>query len=233
MDPSTHSSPTSTTLELLSYYSLESDRYPIAISKAQVLNRWLQSYPEPLVRLALIESLYQGRYKMISVEQLLALWSRRGQPTYHFNHEFEALVCHDVPHQMEQAVTFINASRDMPQQRAGAAASQPTTEQIGLIAVSKAKSDAIDAASLDVFNNDLQTSRPQSDGEEVDYLVDDDFEQALREARPSVLSSVLASNQFLPLTLHRLGLEPIHQFTPEAEPVEFCERLEAIARSSS
>jgi hypothetical protein len=233
MDPSTRSSPTSTTLELLSYYSLEGDRYPKPISKAskaQVLNRWLQIYPEQLVRLALIESLYQGRYKMISVEQLLALWSRRGQPTYHFNHEFEALVCHDVPHQMEQAVTFIDSGRNLPQQ--SAAANLPLASQQVALAESEAKPDSINSDSpADLKEDPLVETLQNNDN--FEYLVEDDFEKILNEANPSILASVLASSRFLPLTLHRLGLEPIHQFMPEAEPIEFCERLEAIARSSS
>jgi hypothetical protein len=236
MDPSTRSSPTSTTLELLSYYSLEGDRYPKPINKAQVLNRWLQSYPEQLVRLALIESLYQGRYKMISVEQLLALWGRRGQPTYHFNHEFEALVCHDVPHQMEQAVTFIESAGDLPQQnlpqQRAAANLLPVSERSALIDASESKAGSIDSANPVDLKNNLSTENPQND-DDIEYLVNDNFEKSLGEARRSVLSSVLASSHFLPLTLHRLGLEPIHQFMPEAEPVEFCERLESIARSSS
>jgi hypothetical protein len=234
MDPSTHSSPTSTTLELLSYYSLESDRYPKTISKAQVLERWLQSYSEQLVRLALIESLYQGRYKMISVEQLLALWSRRGQPTYHFNHEFEALVCHDVPHQREQAVTFINSASDLFRQ-SSAATLPPASDRLTLMEASESKEGSIDSATPFELQENLLTENPQDNIEYLvdDHLLDTQFEKILNEARPSILSSVLAVNYFLPLTLHRLGLEPIHQFMPEAEPIEFCERLEAIARSSS
>jgi hypothetical protein len=230
MDPFTHSSsPASTTLELLSYYSLEGDRYPKPISKAQVLDRWLQSYPEQLVRLALIESLYQGRYKMISVEQLLALWCRRGQPTYHFNHEFEALVCHDVPHQMEQAVTFINSDSDLALQNS--AATLPSiSEPMFPVEKLASKAGSIDSKTP-VKLKDTSIENLQNE-DDIECLADNDFEKSLGEARPSILSSVLASNCFLPLTLHRLGLEPIHQFTPEAEPVEFCERLAAIARSS-
>lgn len=49
------------------------------------------------VRLAVIEALYQGRYKAISVEQILAFWRRRGQPVCHFNMEFERIVCSRMP----------------------------------------------------------------------------------------------------------------------------------------
>jgi hypothetical protein len=63
----------------------------------QLLDYWLRSYPARWIQMALIQALYQGRYKAVSVEQILRLWLRRGQPTYHFNHEFERLVCHDLP----------------------------------------------------------------------------------------------------------------------------------------
>ena len=79
---------------LLKYYS-----YDVQDQVQQErLDHWLRTYPVRWVRLALIEALYQGRYKTVSVDQLLALWQRRGQPLYHFNPEFESLVCHDFPH---------------------------------------------------------------------------------------------------------------------------------------
>ena len=59
--------------------------------------RWLEEYEASWVRLALIEALYLGRYKAISVEQILNLWSRRGQPKFHFTHEFEQLICRRLP----------------------------------------------------------------------------------------------------------------------------------------
>jgi hypothetical protein len=47
--------------------------------------------------MAVLEALYQGRYKVISVEEILKLWHRRGQPTFHFTHDFERLVCKNLP----------------------------------------------------------------------------------------------------------------------------------------
>lgn len=44
------------------------------------------------IRSAVIEALYQGRYKALSVEQILRVWKRRGYPLRHFNHEFERIV---------------------------------------------------------------------------------------------------------------------------------------------
>lgn len=62
-------------------------------SASDLLDRWLKDYPANWVRLAVIEALYQGRYKAVSIEQILTFWQRRGQAVYHFNHEFERLVC--------------------------------------------------------------------------------------------------------------------------------------------
>ncbi len=44
------------------------------------------------IRAAVVEALYQGRYKAFSVEQILRLWKRRGYPIRHFNHDFERVV---------------------------------------------------------------------------------------------------------------------------------------------
>lgn len=66
---------------------------------SQLLIDWQQHYPTAWIRLATIEALYQGRYKAISVEQILAMWQRRSQPLPHFNHDFERLVCDNLPNQ--------------------------------------------------------------------------------------------------------------------------------------
>ena len=62
----------------------------------ELVERWLRLYPANWVRLAAIEALYQGRYKAVSVEQILGIWQRRGQIQPHFNCEFERLVCGNI-----------------------------------------------------------------------------------------------------------------------------------------
>ncbi|MGK7883621.1 MAG: hypothetical protein AB4057_03225 [Crocosphaera sp.] len=62
----------------------------IAIS--ELIEKWTASYSVYWIRLAILEALYQGRYKAISVEHILDLWKRLGQPTYHFTHEFERFI---------------------------------------------------------------------------------------------------------------------------------------------
>ena len=58
----------------------------------QLVSYWLSRYPAYWVQFALLEALYQGRYKARSIEQILILWQRRGYPLYHFNHEFERVI---------------------------------------------------------------------------------------------------------------------------------------------
>ena len=78
---------------LLIHYSFDLGGY----SASELIDRWLNDYPANWVRLAVVEALYQGRYKAISVEQILVFWNRRGQPLYHFKHEFDRLICSNFP----------------------------------------------------------------------------------------------------------------------------------------
>lgn len=92
---------------LLIHYSFDLRGY----TADEIINYWLNHYPANWVLLAVIESLYQGRYKAISVEQILSIWHRRGQAAYHFNHEFERLVCGDIRQTLtDQTDTTANPS---------------------------------------------------------------------------------------------------------------------------
>ncbi len=77
---------------LLRHYSFE-----LEISIEQQMTAWVKTYPASWILLAVVEALYQGRYKAISVEQILQIWQRRGQPVCHFTHEFEQLVGSKIP----------------------------------------------------------------------------------------------------------------------------------------
>lgn len=78
---------------LLIHYSFDLSGY----SADELVHRWQKYYPADWLHWAVIEALYQGRYKGISVQQILAFWQRRGQVIYHFNMEFERLICNQFP----------------------------------------------------------------------------------------------------------------------------------------
>ncbi|NJR66429.1 MAG: hypothetical protein HC772_15665 [Leptolyngbyaceae cyanobacterium CRU_2_3] len=74
--------------DLLTRFSFDLNGFTVDI----LVSVWLSQYPADWVRFSLVEALYQGRYKAVSVEQILRFWQRRGQPIYHFNHEFERII---------------------------------------------------------------------------------------------------------------------------------------------
>lgn len=78
---------------LLIHYSFDLGSY----TAREVIDHWSHDYSATWIRFAVVEALYQGRYKAISVEQILAFWQRRDLALYHFNHEFERLVCDNLP----------------------------------------------------------------------------------------------------------------------------------------
>jgi hypothetical protein len=79
--------------DLLVHYCLD-----LGDSNAQQwMDTWLELYSAQWLVLALVEALYLGRYKAISVEHILVAWKRRGKPLCHFTHEFERLVCIRFP----------------------------------------------------------------------------------------------------------------------------------------
>jgi hypothetical protein len=61
----------------------------------QWVSLWLEFYRPIWIRDAVVEALYQGRYKSVSVRQILELWHRRGQPIRHVTHDFEAAICRE------------------------------------------------------------------------------------------------------------------------------------------
>jgi hypothetical protein len=94
-------------VDLLVHYGFD-----LSGKKAEKLaGEWLTKYPHHWLRLAVVEALYQGRYKAVSVGQILSMWQRMGQPLYHFNHEFERLVCSNFP----QDLTGENEAKQLPE----------------------------------------------------------------------------------------------------------------------
>ncbi|AKG20530.1 hypothetical protein [Calothrix sp. 336/3] len=82
---------------LLIHYSFDLSGY----SASELVSYWQEQYPVEWLHLAVIEALYQGRYKAVSVQQILRLWQRREQATFHFNMEFERLICSKYPESLQ------------------------------------------------------------------------------------------------------------------------------------
>ncbi|MBC6418790.1 MAG: hypothetical protein GDA44_08360 [Prochloron sp. SP5CPC1] len=89
----TYDSAVAHTVALLNHYGFDMKGY----SAEELIAEWLTVYTAIWIRLAAIEALYQGRYKAISVEQILNCWKRRGSPHFHFNGDFERLISRNLP----------------------------------------------------------------------------------------------------------------------------------------
>ncbi|GAB4142856.1 MAG: hypothetical protein Fur0046_19650 [Cyanobacteria bacterium J069] len=57
-----------------------------------LVSYWAVNHPAHWIRAAIVEALYQGRYRAVSVGQILAVWRRRGQPILHYTPDFERVV---------------------------------------------------------------------------------------------------------------------------------------------
>ncbi len=94
---------------LLIHYSFDLSGY----SASELVNRWQTQYPVNWLHLAVIEALYQGRYKAFSVQQILTFWQRRGQAIFHFNMEFERLICSKFPESLTSLSSpFLSENQD-------------------------------------------------------------------------------------------------------------------------
>lgn len=88
--------PVISTAALLTHYSFDLQGQGIE----RLVHRWLAAYPSRWVMAAVVEALYQGRYKVDSVNRILSAWQSRGQPLPHFDHDFADIVCKKLLHPM-------------------------------------------------------------------------------------------------------------------------------------
>jgi hypothetical protein len=73
--------------------------YGLALDEQQVeaiLVAWFQTYDPAWIVKAIVESLYRGRYKLISVDNILKDWQRIGKPRYNFTPEYEREIFQNI-----------------------------------------------------------------------------------------------------------------------------------------
>lgn len=81
----------------------------------QLLRYWVDLYHASWIRLATIEALYLGRYKAISIEHILSVWLRLGNPNTHFNYEFERLICRKLPKHLNNLSNLNSSANKLPE----------------------------------------------------------------------------------------------------------------------
>ncbi|MEM6446197.1 MAG: hypothetical protein AAFY57_01630 [Cyanobacteria bacterium J06642_2] len=65
---------------------------------------WETRFPALWVIPAMVEALYQGRYKAVSVEQLLTMWRERSCPRLSFGLDFTRKVWPEVTEQVQEVL---------------------------------------------------------------------------------------------------------------------------------
>jgi hypothetical protein len=225
---------------LLTYYGTEGTRLSVRV---KLLARWLKLYPEPWVRAALIESIYQGRYKTVSVEQLLERWQHRGQPVCHFNSEFARLICQNIPRELAR---FPEEKRDHGFSRKFHYREQP-------VALPELDSPYPASPLVRELPSELESiaDLPQLETPPSPALADEQQPQEQQEVIAEVATAIAASDdptseakrvdqesetiadQFDAFAIFKgngpAAIESIHPFILESESDEFCEKLMAIA----
>ncbi|EGJ34387.1 MULTISPECIES: hypothetical protein [Moorena] len=210
-------------LALLSHYGFELRGYTVE----ELVNLWLENYPANWVRLAVIEALYQGRYKAISVEQILAVWLRRGQPIYRFNHEFERMVCRKFPQNLTAPVDSRSTTEslelslqwvDNVAETSLGTSSDETTPEQGML-----ESKTLQAPPTGQQDTSPPAKSISSKIPEKSVKPRESFPKPLTKARASPSYNVDWSS-------YELNKKPIHQFHPPPDSSDVYQKLKAVVQ---
>jgi hypothetical protein len=231
--------------DLLTHYSFDlGDR-----TVSHLTQHWLKDFSASWIRSAVIEALYQGRYKAVSVDQILLLWKRRNQPCYHFNYEFERLVCNKFPRDLRQRSPKVSpVELDNP---------QPTLEEANPVSIPSDAEEPVPAwvalaeqiqrddvsepigelgieglsapVQLDEFEHNLEPADPLIGVERSPASVEALLEQS---ATKQILGEAEASLSLIDaIEEPEESQPPIHQFTPPPSVSDFHSKLKAVAES--
>jgi hypothetical protein len=202
-------------IALLAHYKFELRGY----TAQELVNLWLEKYPANWVRMAVIEALYQGRYKAVSVEQFLTVWTRRGQPVYRFNREFERLISRKLPQNLTAPMDFVAAD---------------LIEEYNLLPLPPSADEIAEeqATQEERLDNPASTATQDNSSTVTTGLADlteTPFE--LKDQLPELRSQYTASSGYdADWSRCELKKKPIHQFTPSPDASDFFLKLKAVAQ---
>ncbi|WP_293125167.1 hypothetical protein [Microcoleus sp. bin38.metabat.b11b12b14.051] len=188
--------------------------------KAEKLaGEWLTKYPGQWLRLAVVEALYQGRYKAVSVAQLLSMWQRIGEPLYHFNREFERLVCNNFP----QDLTF-ESEAGRRQENIILSPSHPAASE-----VSVAELDVVDAMAPKI-DRPPDAAVPNPEAQETEKLpaADDRTKENTEVVVYEDVAVTALADRAEPD--RSLADKPATKSFPVAKHTDFHSKLKAVAR---
>lgn len=167
------------------------------------------------IRAAVIEALYQGRYKAFSVEQILQGWKRRGHPIRHFNSEFERIILGPIDPTASKYASMTTASPSelMSAETPSLFTAPRTATSPESPAIAPEPTEPPPSETRDTPSPEAIATHP---GERESP---DPPESAYHQLS---ITDASAFNQ----------PAPIRKFVPETESSEFYQRLQSVARHS-
>ncbi len=208
--------------QLLSDFSFDTETYPAEA----MIAAWLQQYEAIWISHAITEALYQGRYKLISVDQILQLWQRRGHPIRHFNREFESIILGQTLLSPSGYGETPPLQAQIPKPEAPGGVSPPAVEPSlsgmdGSLRGEQVTSQA-DVSAGDVADNVIDQGREESHGalDQTDVMA-------------KVVSTDATVPKFRPLSSDSsawMQTEVIQPFVPASESSGLHQRLKAVVQ---
>jgi hypothetical protein len=204
---------------LLTHYSFDLGGY----KATELVMRWQDQFPFNWLHLAVVEALYQGRYKAVSAQQILTMWQRRGQPTFHFNMEFERLICSKFPESLT-ALPNTNATPMLP------SVSSESANNSNLLPPTNSASEKYDTNKTQHYYSKYEYKQkpvdtiPESASVPKPAIPNVEVEEFDRQSRVATQLTKLLP----PSTNH----PPIGQFTPQRSKTtdSFASKLKAIVQ---
>lgn len=206
-------------IDLITCYSFDLG----AQSAERAVAEWLSRYSLVWVRLAIIEALYQGRYKAVSVQQILMLWERRDAPIYHFTSEFARIVASPVPRNLNAAE---HLEIEVEVEDSDRPPTDPTTEDLTL------------RAKLQSLRSQPAQRHRQPAPANLEPAQSSPTPTSVTSAAPAILETTPEPSDVpqpvagpsSPANVTEL-IHPIQQFTPASGTTSFYTKLQAVAAS--
>jgi hypothetical protein len=196
---------------LLKEYSFDLGGY----QPSDLMHLWqkiLEAEPS-WIRAAVVEAIYQGRYRGYSVEQILRVWKRRGHPLRHFNQDFERVVFGPIDPTVSK---YARLTTQRPSEFLLVADSASGT----VLPTPEAPSGENSAAAApEAAPAQMPTAHPEAEPPDT----------ATENIRPP---SGRRTDAPIPMPQEELFSHsaPIQKFVPDPQPSDFYYRLQSVAR---
>lgn len=202
-------------IALLTHYSFDLGGY----KAEELVMRWRNQFPSNWLHLAVVEALYQGRYKAVSAQQILAMWQRRGQPTFHFNMEFERLICSKFPESLT-ALPGVSTTPMLP---------SVSTNNSKLLPAANSVPQKSDTSNAESYVSDYEYKQEPTETPPEWAVIRKPAIANMQVKESDSQSRLTSLAKLLPSATH----PPIGQFTPiRCDSDAFALKLKAIVREN-